>query len=272
MSTVNLTSYYVFGSPRYNAATTFPTILIPEDYAYYTGLNGTYDKYFPLYRLTESSEPTVELVRSDANSSTLKGDLSMRVNNYRTFTATYGAIKGKKEQPFNSSLEKQTVSYSYWAHTRLNSAWCVIQNKKDNSNPQNIEHIPQLLVRVLGNNAVLSNVHAVDLDSIQSKDTWKSSEFPIGIIVKYKDNVWRCKRPNRQNPPSAALSSGQTNLDWEYMNFDDSVFNADLFALTPDGNSAYMFDVKDTKRRFNPILDNKDDDLVCWNVAYYHGN
>jgi hypothetical protein len=268
MPTVNLTSYYVFGSPRYNAATTFPTILIPEDYSYYTGLNGTYDKYFPLYRLTESSEPIVELVKGDASSSAVKGDLSMRVNNYKSLTATYGAIKGQKERPFNSNLEKQSVSYSYWAHTRLNSAWCVIQNKQDNSDLQNVEHIPHLLVRALGNNAVLSDVHAVDLDSIQAKDTWKSSEFPRGMIVKYKNNIWKCKRPNRQNPPSKAESSE----DWEYMNFDDSVFNADLFALTPDGTSAYMFEIQDTKRRFNPILANKEDDLVCWNLAYYHGN
>lgn len=272
MSTVNLTSYYIFGSPRYNAAATFPTIMIPEDYAYYTGLNGTYDKYFPLYRLTETSEPTVELVSANADSFKIKGDLSIRVNNYKASTAEYGAIKGNAERPFNSNLEKQSVSYSYWAHTRLNAAWCVIQNKQDTSNPLNIEYIPQLLVRTLGNNAVLSDVHAIDLDSLKAGDTWKSSEFPRGMIVKYKNNIWRCKRPNRQNPPSKALSSGQTNEDWEYMNLNDNVFNADLFALTPDGTSAYIFEVKDTKRRFNPILANKDDDLVCWNLAYYHGN
>lgn len=272
MSTVNLTSYYIFGSPRYNAAATFSTILIPEDYSYYTGLNGTYDKYFPLYRLTESSEPTVELVSANASSSNIRGDLSMRVNNYRALTANYGAIKGNRERPFNSNLEKQSVSYSYWAHTRLNAAWCVLQNKQNNSDPQNIEHTPQLLVRALGNNAVLSDIHAIDLDSIKAESVWKSANFPRGMIVKYKNNIWRCKKANRQNPPSTALSSGQTDDNWEYMNFDDSVFHADLFAITSDGTSAYMFEIKDNKRKFNPILANTDNDLVCWNLAYYHGN
>jgi hypothetical protein len=272
MTTVNLTSYYIFGSPRYNVATTYPTILIPENYEYYTGLNGTYDKYFPLFKLTESSEPLLDLVSANASTSPIKGDLSIRVNNYKALTTTFGAIKGSAEKPFNSNLEKKSVSYSYWAHTRLNPAWCVIQNKQDNSDPQNIQYIPQLLVRTLGNNAVLSNIHAVDLDTLQPTTTWKSSEFPIGMIVKYKENLWRCKKATRTNPPEKSLKNGQTNSEWDYLNLNDNVFNADLFALTEDGTSGYMFEVKDNHRKFNPILANKDNDLVCWNLSYYHGN
>jgi hypothetical protein len=272
MSTVNLTSYYVFGSPRYNAATTYPTIVIPEDYTYYTGLNGTYDKYFPLYRLDESSEPLIEIVNSKGTSSALKGDLAMKLSSYNAKSATFGAIKGSQERPFNSNLEKKIISYSYWAHTRLNSAWCVIQNKQDATDIQDIKYVPQLLVRVLGNNAVLSQIHAIKLDTLKADSVWKTTDFPVGMIISYKDNVWKCKKQTKTNPPDKKLKEGQQNEFWEFMNLADNVFNADLFAITEDGSTGYMFEITDKKRKFNPIISNKNNDLVSWNLAYYHGN
>jgi hypothetical protein len=272
MSTVvNTTSYFTFGSPRYNSINTLSTNLIPEDNEHFTSLNGTYDKFFPLYRLIETDEPVHELVQQDSSSSPIKGGLKIHNTSYKTFKVDYGAIKGSKERPYNSNLEKQSVSYSNWSSIRLNSAWCVIQQQEKTTNA-GVEYIPTLLVRALGTNATIVQIHALDLDAdIKNTITqWKSTDFPIGLIVKYKDNAWRCIKPTRKIPPEKAPKDSQLiNGDWSYMNYNDNVFNADIFFLSESGDSNYLKEVKDSKRKFHPVKDNKDDDLVCWNLAYY---
>lgn len=270
MSILNQTSYFIFGSPRYNASTTFPTIKIPEQYTYYTGLNGTYDKFFPLYKLTSSDSPSLQLVDNLGNSSNITGDLSIRNTNYKSFRDTFGK-NDNRSIPKNSNLEEKEVSYSYWSNINLNPAWCVIQTQVDTSDVENIEYSPVLLVRSLGNTNTTRQVHALDLDKQGRESQWASADFPVGIIVKYKDNIWKCIKSTRQLPPDRIPTVGDVSNDnWQLVNLEGNVFNADLFALGKNGASGYLLEVSDKDRKFDPSKDNVQDELVCWNMAYYH--
>jgi hypothetical protein len=269
-TTVHTTSYFTFGSPRYNSIHTLPTNIIPDDNEHYNALNGTYDKFFPLYRLIETDEPINELINQDGVVTELKGALKTHNTSYKTFKVNYGAIKGTTEKPYNSNLEKQVVNYSNWSTIRLNPAWCVIQ-QIDKIENNTVKFIPNLLIRALGTNSVVNQIHALDLDA-DKKNTiteWKSADFPAGLIVKYKDNSWRCLRATRKLPPDKLPKIPLPDSDWLYLNYNDSVFNADVFVISEAGDSSFLKEVKDTKRIFHPLRDNKNNDLVCWNLAYY---
>lgn len=258
---VNNISNYTYGSPRYNATRAYTVDKIPNDYGHHDGLNGTYDKWFPLYRITNTTEPRLEIITAEGNTSELKGSLALKPIQSRYTSKNYGAIKGNSEQPLNSNLEKQTVFYSNWAGVRLNPAWTTIQNTIDSSSPGVVRYIPSFLVRILANEAVIKGVHAIALGETQ---TWSNVEFPSGMIVEYKSNIWKCVRQTREYPPSTAYS----NTYWQICPSEINVFRADLFSLSESGESMYMLEVTDSKRKFNPL--DAGSDLVCWNVAYHH--
>lgn len=260
-NTVHNIGNYTYASPRYNATRAYTVDKIPNDYGHHDGLNGTYDKWFPLYRITETEEPVLEIINADGVASELKGSISLKPIRVRYKSADYGAIKGNSEQPFNSNLEKKTVFYSDWRSIRLNPAWMTIQNKIDNSTPGKIRYIPTLLVRILANEAVVKTVHAIQLGI---KPTWTNAEFQPGMIVSYRDNVWTCLLKTREYPPITPYSTGY----WQIYKPQTNVFYADLFTMAESGESSYMTEVNEPKRKFDPLT--AGDDLVCWNVAYHH--
>lgn len=260
--TVHTLSYFTYGSPRYNAVRSYGTDKIPNDYALHDSVNGTYDKWFPLYRLTESEPPLMQLVTYEGNASTVKGDLSLRNVRDKYTSAQSGAIKKGTEAPTNSNLELKTIHYSMWDSIRLNPAWCVIQNTVDNTTPTAIKYIPTYLVRVLGNYGIAKGIHSTKI-SEDSKQ--RTDDYAKGSLLLYKDNLWLCTKPTRTSPPDSKYSYSS---EWSLYKPENNVFNADIFSLSENGSSSYMMAITDPKRKFNPL--EQKSDLIMWNVAYYH--
>lgn len=260
-TTVNNIAYYTYGSPRYNAVKSFSPTKIPNDYSYHDDVNGTYDKWFPLYRLTSTEEPRLQLVNAEGQTYNITGTLALKPIQNRSFSQEYGAIKNGTEQPFNSNLEKQKVFYSTWSGIRLNPAWMTIQNRVDKSNPQKTVYTPVLLIRILGNETIVNGIHAIEISDTQKIS---NEEFPEGLFINYKKRLWKCIKKTRRYPPS----TNQSTSEWQLYKPETDIFHADIFSLANEGQSGYMLEVTEEKRKFNPL--EAGDDLVCWNLSYYH--
>lgn len=262
-STLYTTSFYVFGSPRYNCIRNYPTILAPEDYTSYDGLNGTCDKYFPCYTLTSNDKPITEFVNEKGEVVKNEGAFGFREHQPKTKFKIVGK-KDNPDSPSNSTLARHKIYEDLYITSKLNPGWCVIQSQqKQESETAKIENVPQFVVRALGNNGSMRQLYALDLDAQEPQAlNMTTVGFLAGDIVVYKSNLFKCLKDTVVFPPTSAVD----NEEWKYMNF-ENVFNADLFALTPE-KSAYFMDVSDENRKFDPTK--ADDTLMCWSVAYHH--
>lgn len=266
VSTLYITPYFTYGSPRYNCVRTLPTVLVPEDYKAFDNLNGTCDKYFPCYTLTTNTPPKTELINNEGVTTMLKGSFSFREHR----TSTDYSIIGRKSNPgspYNLGLARHKVYLTKCLTAKLNPGWCVLQTRI--KPPQDEEgkdtYIPQFVVRILGNNDTIKQLYAVDLDEETTQNIYGSqTDFLPGEIIKYKQNLFKCIIQTKDYPPITPT----TNNNWQYLNLNKSIFNADLFAIS-DNNAEYFLSVEEDKRKFNPTTDDPDT-LVAWNAAYYH--
>lgn len=253
---------YTYSSPRYNSFIGYPTQKIPTNYSIHDQKNGTFDKWFPLYRLVDTEEPSFVLYNAEGSSSIVKGALTLAKVQPKYFYRDCGAIKQGKERPYNSTLEQQRITYDAWASIKLNPAWCVIQTrKKEESGTTTYEAI--FLVRLLGNTSVVENVHTFDLDAFKNDALISSAAFRPGLLVRYKKRIWKCIVQTFEYPPSIET----TTTHWQPYKPSTNVFIADVFMLTSEADSGYLLEVTDPKRKFNPATEK---DLVCWNAAYFN--
>lgn len=241
-SKVNYTSYYVFGSPKYNAIYNKAYKYIPDNYNQCDDDNGTYDFFFPLMRVTSSPVPVV-MYQKDEELSVIKGAFALKEYTRKGLVETYGADPSKRQTPSNTTLEQQSISYSWYSNIPLHPGWDVLQSN--------------VLIKVLGNLATISTVHAIKLDEVP----FLLTALPVNTFVLYKNNVWRCKNPTTQLPP---VLRNAISLMWEYIHH-MPVFTASIYAIS--GN--FLFTVTDTIRTFDPVQD-ADNNLVTWNVAYFN--
>ena len=245
-SEVNSVAYLDFGSPRYRAAYNQSAKYIPDDYPNHDAVNGTYDAYFPLYRIT-SSPPPVMYLKTPNTLSKITGELAVQEYQLNNKTAQYGAIKEDRERPANTTLESQTVSYNDWSNLPINPGWDVI--------------VDTTLVKLLGNIHTINYIHAFDLDSYTGNPT---SPLPKNAYVKYKNNVWRSLTATFSLPPE---DPNEITSIWSYVPSRQNVFYAAVYSLN-QGKTAFLYEEEDEDRNFNPLND-PEQNLVCWNAAYY---
>lgn len=252
---INTTSFYQFSSPRYNSVRSFESILIPENYHTHDSINGSYDKLFPCYSLTESDKPKTQLVLQDNQTIDLVGSFQLKEVR-KNIKTKYIGKKINPDKPYNNNLDRKEVLYNLYEGMKLNTGWSVIQTRTKNNYKE-----PLFLVRCLGDTNAITAIFAIPLDETINKF---DLEVEIGTIVSYKSNIWRCIAKTKEYPPKTPVLT--TNY-WKLYRT-DNVFNADVFTLSRVGSN-YLIKVTDQKRSFLPQKQ-KDDTLVVWNLAYYH--
>ena len=262
ISTIYNTLNHGFGSPRYHALLNLETLIVPEDYSLFDSLNGTCDKYFPCYSLISSTKPVTEFIDNLGVATTIaKGPLSMR----ELSTNKLPAIIGRNDspaRPFNSTLARHKVFTTTLGSSLLNPGWCNIQVKEGLESGKTT-YAPQYIIRNLGNTSSIAQLYAIPIDD---KAKLGASTFYVGDITIYKNNLWRCKVETLNLPPVKPETPSQ---EWDNVS-ESSVFNSDVFAVTPT-SSAYLMSAKDEERQFNPSTD-EPESLIAWSVAYYHGD
>lgn len=263
LNEVNIHPDYIYASPRYHTVLNYPTILIPEDYSYNDSIYGTYDLNFPLYALNQTPIPTLNIVNQESNSVPIIGTLAPYLLK-ENFKQREIGRKNTTTIPTNTNLDYKKVTYNQYINIKLNPAWCVVQNydvANINLNTSNVTYQPRFIVRILGN-TLLSD----ELYSLQLTDNGLNiytSDFPIGLIVKYNNNLWKCVQNTSKYPPK---NVDTLDNNWLNLNSRLNIFYADLFILNSN-KSSYFMEVADDKRYFNPV--EQDDTLVSWNLAYW---
>jgi hypothetical protein len=245
-SKVNYTAYFDFGSPRYRSAYNQSAKYVPDDYPYHDNVNGTYDAYFPLYRIT-ASDPPVMYLKGPTSSTKVTGELGLAQYQLNARIGKFGAIKDSSERPYNDNLELQEVTFNEWDNLPINPGWDVLVNT--------------YLVKLLGNSQSLQYIHAFDLDNYIGGPT---AQLPKNTYAKYKNNIWRSRVSTFNLPPEDVK---QQSSNWQYIPPQSNVFNAAVYNIT-QGKTAFLYEIKDDLREFNPLND-PENNLVCWNAAFY---
>lgn len=251
-TTLHTTDKYIHANPNYNTVNNYETIIIPENYLYINSINGTYDKYFPLYALNTNSNLATELIDKDNNSTTLEGYLGVRPVN----TKHKERYIGNKFTGDNEKIQQKKVTYTKNILPTVVPALSHIQ-LTDSDNP-----VPQYLIKILGNYYIAKEYGATKLSS---KTVYSTQEFKVGDLIVYNNVLWECKNNTLSYPPETAA---QSNNDWKLPDIDlRNIFNAQVFAIT--GNTCvYIKQVKDLNRNFNTTT-LQNNDLVCWNISYW---
>lgn len=292
---------YIHASPRYNAVKNFlvdGNTKVAEDYARYDTLNGTADKFFPCYSLTDcsNSSNTVTTFLIDELGMPGVGDNINReqpsIRGSFTYSPIYtseGMLKstvktiGKKvytkSSPVNSNLAKVESEGMYYNALKSNPGWCIIQSipvQKEGSNPPQITEMPIYFIRPLGNNDSIKMLYARNMGTKILKRETTGDKFEEGELISYLDRIFRCKSPTNTLPVIQTYKNTFVPNDyWEELNFADNVFHADVFAFV-DGKLIFFKMAEDPVRKFNPNLNkdpktgqNPNSNLVCWAVGYY---
>jgi hypothetical protein len=264
--------YYTFASPRYRAVKNKQIELIPEDYNRYDSINGTYDKYFPLYAVDENEPPVLELVNEQGQATKMKG--LMEFIPFRDkFTYREKGKKNERVNLANSNLEYKKTFYQEHLSIKLNPGWSLIQSNVTTVAGK-AKFTPKYIIRALGNNTSTRYNLAVKLPKLKSTESgYAANEFNPGTIVEYNGNLWKCLKPTKLYPPLTVatrnVGDDPTTEEWDNINLVTNVFNADVFIVGGQG-IGYLAEINDETRQFNPNKKDGDDTLVAWNLSYYH--
>lgn len=246
---VHLLPDYEYASPRYHAFKPETYKYLEDDYSHYDSLNGTYDLFWPCFTITETSEPYLALVKINGEEVKLTGDLGAKKLAEDFATRNIGSRNGKSVF-INKNLENKNIDYTQWMHPKLNPGWTNIQPLSTVDN-EFVGYLIRSLARTDTTEAYLS----VDL---KLKDFIPTENFAKGIIIKYKDKLYRAETETATLPPGS---------NWSELAGESNVFQADVYALASDGKSNYIGVIKDKKRKFNPTENGFDTNLVSWNIS-----
>ena len=254
-------SNFNWGSPRYHACANYETVHMPDNYLAYDDLNGTADKYFPLYTITDSDRPAIEEVNSAGVAKASK-NLKLYVLRSNLLKRDVG-MKREPQAPYNSNMQLKTVSYVELESLALNPGWCTLQTQTSETIDGPAE-VGAILVRVLGNSEVVEDIYAVDLDTSPYSEIRQSVDtIPAGVIYKLNSTLWECVKDTKELPPE---DKEEASSDWAIIET-DTVFNADVYMYTA-GNIEKVYTATEDDRKFNPVEDGGDT-LVCWNLSYF---
>jgi hypothetical protein len=254
MTTFNVIYGFTFASSRYHS--TYPissNVWQDEDYRNYDILNGTYDKYWGCFSLTESPEPRLECILPNSSTVTVKGDMKMFPYTVNYGTRTVGSVN--YQHPLvNSNLDKVTIDFNSWIYTQLNPGWTNIQTLNNSSSGY--------IARVLGSSETASFLYSVDLPDTNSITV---IEFPRAIIVAYKEKYYKALNATSTYPAA-------DNEDWQLLEGQENVFIADVFGLN-NGTVKYVSTETDPDRTFKvkDEVEKENSNLISWNLSYFTG-
>lgn len=242
MSVFNTVAGYTFASSRYHSTFPISSIWQDENYSRYDKVNGTYDKYWPCFALTESPEPVLSCLLPDNSITAVQGDVAPFPYERDYGKRTMGAIN-YQHQLVNSNLDRKTISFNSWIYSKLTIGWGTIQTF--------------YMTRILADSTTAAFLYALELPKENS-----TLSFPAGLIVSYDKKTYKCIKATSSQPTT-------DSQEWELLQ-GTNAFVADVFTFSPT-EIKYSTTVTDPVRVFQPSIEvNKEDsNLISWNVSYW---
>lgn len=257
MTKVNQVLGFTYASPRYHTTKFASSPFASDDYQEYDALNGTYDKFWPLYAVTESEEPKSFLVNSAGIEKEIKGDLSLFLYKDNYAPRSIGAV-GYLNPTVNTNLDKVDYSFSLWLQPELNPGWTNIQSYGSASGT-----FGGFLIRLLSNSELIKENHSIKLEKApgDTSTVASASNFPKGTIVEYEGKVYKCLTPTNLYPDN-------TSASWQSLNEVGTTFYADMYVFNSEGTTVYHTSFEDRERTFDPKRQGTD--LVAWNISAWY--
>lgn len=235
-----------FLSPRAKVGKPFSTLFIAEDNDKHFTLNGTYDKYFGLYVLTNiqgastNSRPSIKIINRLGTETKLSGAMTPQIFKEKINRREIGRKKEIHPTLGNQGLVLNRIYYREFLIPKLDPRYSLIIDSK-----------------FITNTIQKPNEQFTDLGAEPSS---VFEPFAKGSLVKYSGNYYRCLVPTK-NYPSA------TDNSWQQLPERQSIFTADIYGIF--GTNVQYLQTYSEDRTFRP--EQQDTSLVTYNVSCFYG-
>ncbi len=247
-----------FLAPRNLVSNPYARFYAAEDNSLHFGLNGTYDKLFPLYALTnikgeneDTYRPKFKLVNELNAEKELRGRITPTIFKEKQNRREIGAKDNPNQLFANPNLVKNVIYSREFYMQKFTPGWTTIQT---------FGTIPSYVVTCPGDLPTAKANIAFPLGNSQLSTS--AEAFNIGSIVEFKGNVWRCVEKTNAFPPEKI---DELSLNWTNMPERQTIFSAYIYAFV--GDDLAFQDIYEENRDFVPSLQ---ENLVSWNVSCYY--
>ena len=244
--TFPLVSGHEFLAPRNKVGKPFSTLFIAENNDAHFNLNGTYDKHFPLYSLTNivgastSYRPTISLINRLGTETRLSGAMTPTIFKERINRREVGRKNEIHPILGNSGLALNTIYFREFLIPKLDPKYSLIVDSK-----------------------FVTNTIQKPADQFTDLGAEPSSvfePFARGSLVKYSNKYYRCLEATRAYPSA-------TDSNWQQLPERQSVFVADIYSIF--GSNVQYLQTYSEDRTFRP--EQQDTSLVTYNVSCFYG-
>ncbi|QIW88491.1 hypothetical protein [Pseudanabaena phage PA-SR01] len=244
--TFPVVSGHEFLAPRNKVGKPFSTLFIADDNDAHWQLNGTYDKHFPLYALTNiigastNSRPSISIINRLGTETKLSGAMTPQIFKERINRREIGRKKEIHPTLGNQGLVLNKIYYREFLIPKFDPRYSLIIDSK-----------------FITNTIQKPNEQFTDLGAEPSS---VFEPFAKGSLVKYSGNYYRCL-VSTKNYPSA------TDNSWQQLPERQSIFTADIYGIF--GSNVQYLQTYSEDRTFRP--EQQDTSLVVWNVSCFYG-
>jgi hypothetical protein len=244
--TFPLVSGHEFLAPRNKVGKPFSTLFIAENNDAHFFLNGTYDKHFPLYSLTNivgastSYRPKISLINRLGTETQLTGSVTPQIFKEKINRREVGRKSEIHPTLGNQGLAVNRIYYREFLIPKFDPKYSLIIDKK-----------------FITNTIQKPSNQFTDLGATPSS---VFEPFVKGSLVKYANAYYRCLEPTKTYP------SGNNN-SWQQLPERQSVFVADIYSVF--GSNVQFLQTYSEDRTFRP--EQQDTSLVTYNVSCFYG-
>jgi hypothetical protein len=239
-------SGHEFLAPRNFVGKPFSTLFIAEDNDKHFSLNGSYDKFFPLYTLTNiqnastNYRPSISLIAANGTEKKLTGALLPQIYKEKINRREYGRKSQIHPTLGNKGLILNTIYYREFLIPKLDPRYSLIIDKK-----------------FITNTIQKPSNQFTDLGATPSS---VFEPFAKGSLVKYSNKYYRCLEATKTYPSN-------NNNSWQQLPERQSVFTADIYGIF--GSNVQYLQTYSEDRTFRP--EQQDTSLVTYNVSCFYG-
>jgi len=237
---------HTFLAPRNFVGKPFSTLFIADDNDAHYRLNGTYDKHFGLYILTNiigaktDYRPSINLINATGTETKLKGAATPTIFKEKINRREYGKKNDVHPTLGNRNLAFNKIYYREFLIPKFDPRYSLVVDSK-----------------------FITNTIQKPADQFTDLGASPSSvfePFARGSLVKYSNQYWRCLQPTKAYPSSE-------NTDWQQLPQQQSVFTADIYSIF--GSNVQFLQTYSEDRNFRP--EQQDTSLVAYNVSCFYG-
>jgi len=235
-----------FLSSRNQVGKPFSTIFSAEDNDLHQKLNGSYDKHFPLYILTNIQNatsdwrPSLNLINRLGTETKLSGALTPTIFKEKINHREYGRKADVHPTLGNPNLVLNRIYYREFLIPKFDPRYTLVVDGKFITNT--------------------IQKPAEQFTDLAASPTIVFEPFAKGSLVKYSNHYWKCLEPTKAYP------SGADN-HWQQLSERQSIFTADIYSIF--GSDVQFLQTYTEDRDFRP--EQQDTSLVTYNVSCFYG-